>query len=53
MCTYICVLDATKMGNIKPRAGIKCTSLAFRVHMLTITPPRLPDVTAPPTPTCL
>ena len=33
------------MGNIAPRAGIEPTSLAFLASELTITPPRLPDVT--------
>ena len=40
-----------KMGNIAPRVGIEPTSLAFSV--LAITPPRLPDVTALPTPTSI
>ena len=41
-----------KMGNIAPRAGIKPTCLAFWASMLTITPPRLPDVITIPTPNC-
>ena len=42
-----------KMGNTVPSAGIEATSLAFRASVLSITPPRLPDVTMLPTPTCL
>ena len=41
------------MGNIVPRAGIESTSLAFQTSVLTITPPRLPDVITIPTNTCL
>ena len=40
------------IGNIAPRAGIESTSLAFQHSVLTITTPRLPDVTTLPTPTC-
>ena len=40
-----------KMGSIATRAGIEPTSLAFREIMLTITPPKLPDVTTLTTPT--
>ena len=36
------VMGVIKMGNIVPRTGIKPTFLA---HMLTLTPPRMPDVT--------
>ena len=39
--------------HIVPRAGIEPTTLAFQASMLTITPPRFPDVTTVPTPTCL
>ena len=39
-----------KMGNITPRAGIEPTSLRSWVSVLTITPPRLPDVTIVPMP---
>ena len=35
---------SVKMGNIVPRAGINPTSLAPHASMLTITPPRFPDV---------
>ena len=42
-----------KIGNIVPRVGIKHTSVAFQVRVLTITPPRFPYVTTVPTPTCL
>ena len=37
-----------KTGNNVPRVGIEATPLAFG----TITPPRLSDITAIPTPTC-
>ena len=33
------------MGNIVHKAGIEPTSLAFQARVLTITPPRLRDVT--------
>ena len=33
--------------------GVEPTSLAFRVSVLSITPPRLPDVTTLPMSTCL
>ena len=39
------------VGIIMPRAGIEPASLSFRTSVLTITPPRLPDVTNVPTPT--
>ena len=42
-----------KMGNITPRTVIEPTSLAFRARVLTITLPRLPDVTTLPTPNYL
>ena len=41
------------MENIVPRTGIEPTSLAFPASVLTITPPRLSDVTTVPTPTNL
>ena len=41
------------MGNIARRTGIEATSRAFQAIMLTITPPRFPDVTTVPLPTCL
>ena len=41
------------MGNVALRKGIEPTSLAFQVGVLTTSPPRLPDVTTLPTPTCL
>ena len=52
---YKIMLMATsdEMGNIAPRAGIEPTFLGFWASALTITPPRLPDVTALPMPTCL
>ena len=40
------------MENIAPRVGIEPTSLAFWVSVLTITPPRLTDVTTLQTPAC-
>ena len=33
------------MGNIVGRVGIEPTSLALTTDVLTITPPRLPDIT--------
>ena len=33
-----------KVGNIAPRAGIEPTSFAYVATVLTITPPRIPDV---------
>ena len=42
-----------KMGHIVPKVGIETTSLAFLARVLTITPPRLPDVTTVPMPTYL
>ena len=38
-------MDAMKRGNIVPRARIEPASLAFRASVLTITPPKIPDVT--------
>ena len=35
-------MGVMKMGNIVSRAGIEPTTLAFRVSVLTIAPPRLP-----------
>ena len=48
--TATSVMGLMKMGNIAPRAGIEPTSLAFQVNGVTITPPRLPDVTTLPSP---
>ena len=42
-----------KTGNIALRVGIESTSPAFQANVLTITPPRLPDVSILPMPTCL
>ena len=53
LITLVCVVDAMKMGNIVPRAGIEPTSLAFQASVLTITLHRLPDVTTIPTRPCL
>ena len=50
MCIY--VVGVMKMGNNLARAGIKPTSLALWANVLTITPPRLPDVTVLPMPAC-
>ena len=41
------------IGNIMPGVGIQPTSLVLRDSVLSITPPRLPDVTTVPTPSCL
>ena len=41
------------MGNIAPKKRIKPTSLASFASVLTITPPRSPDVTILPMPTHL
>ena len=40
------------MGNIVPRAGIEPTSLGFRTSVLTIKPPRVPNVSIISTPIC-
>ena len=53
MGTAVNVMGVSKMGNNAPRAGIKPTSLAFWASVLTLSPPRLADVTPLPTPTCL
>ena len=42
-----------KMGNIAPTVGIESTSLVRQDNVLSITPPRLPDVIILSTPTCL
>ena len=47
------VVEWMKMGNIAPKSRIKPTSLAFLAIVLTITLPRLPDLTTLPTTTCL
>ena len=38
------VVGVIEMGNIAPRAVVEPTSLALGANMLTITPPRLPDI---------
>ena len=50
---YVCVAGVMKMGNIVAGTEIEPTSLAFRASVLTITSPRLPDVTTILMPTCL
>ena len=50
---YIYVVRVTKMGNIASRVVIGPTTLAFWASVLTITTPRLLDVTIVPTPICL
>ena len=54
---YACVVGGwvgvMKTGNIVPRVESEPTSLGFCDSILTITPPRLPDVTILPTPICL
>ena len=47
------VMGVMKMGNIAPRAAIEPTSLTFWASELTVTPPRLADVTILPKLTCL
>ena len=47
------VVSITKIGNSAPRVGIEPTSLAVSANALTITIPRLPDVTTLPKSTCL
>ena len=44
-------MGVMKMGNIAPRDEIEPTPPAFWTSMLTITPPRLPDITKLPTST--
>ena len=39
-----CVVGVMKMGNIVPRVGIEHTSLVLWASVLTLTPPRFPDV---------
>ena len=41
------------MGNIALRVGIKPEFLAFWDSVLTISPPKLPDIITQPTATCL
>ena len=48
----IYVVRVMKMGNM-PRIEIESTCLVFWVSVLTITPPRLHDVTTLSTPICL
>ena len=43
MCAY--VMDMMNMGNSVPKVGVEPTSLAFEASVLTISPPKLPDVT--------
>ena len=40
-------MGVMKMGNIATRVGTEPTYLAFWPSVLTISPPRLPDVTTP------
>ena len=47
------VVGVMKMGTIVSRVGIEPTSLAFQANVLTITPPRLSDVTTVIPPNCL
>ena len=47
------VVEVIKMGNIAHREGIEPTFIAFQAGVLTITPPRLHDVTILPKPTCV
>ena len=42
-----------KMGNIAYVAGFELTRIALWDGVLTITPPKLPDIISLPTPTCL
>ena len=53
MGTATSVVEGMNTEDIAPRAGIEPTYLAFQANVLMITPPRLPDVTTIPTPTCL
>ena len=46
-------IGVMRMGNSVPTVGIKSTSLAFWDSVLSITPPRLPDVTILPIHACL
>ena len=47
------VMALMKMGSIAPKVGIKSTYLAFWASVVTITPPRFPDVVTLFTPDCL
>ena len=42
------VMMVMNMDNVVPKVEMQSTSLAFRVSVLTITPPRLPDATPLP-----
>ena len=53
ICHDTMIMEVMKIGNIVPRVRTEHTSLAFWASLLTITSPRLPDVTTLPTPTCL
>ena len=43
-------MGVMKVGNSVPKVGTQPTALAFWASMLTITPPRLADVTTVPAP---
>ena len=45
----IMVIGVMNIGNIAPTAGIEPISLAFQASVLTMAPPRLPDLANLPT----
>ena len=47
------VMGGDENGNSAPREGIEPTSLAVRTSVLSVTPPRLPNVITLSTPICL
>ena len=51
MVTATTVMGVMKMGNSVPQAGIEPIILTFQASVLTITPPRLPEISMLPTPT--
>ena len=52
-CTGTSVMEMMIIRNTVPRVGIETPSLAPWASVLTNRPPRLPNVTTLPTPTCL
>ena len=53
MVTATSLIGVIKMGNTAPRVRLEPTYLVIGTSVLTITPPRLRDVTTLPAPTCL
>ena len=53
MTSVTTVIGVMKIGNISPKAGIEQISLASYASVLTMSPPRISDVTTVPMPTTL